>query len=67
MSGFAAYVKKVAARDYDKAESERCRVVRFDGVVLGGSRSREVAERLARVIGADQVDGYVRVVARGES
>ena len=66
MSGFAKYLNKTKApRDYDKATSERFRVVRFDGVVLGGSTSLAVAERLARVIRAGQRADYAVVMVRG--
>lgn len=53
------------ARDYDRATSERFRVVRFDGVTLGGSTSRAVAERLANVIRQGQRADYAVVMVRG--
>ena len=54
-------------RDYDKATSERFRVVRFDGVTLGGSTSRAVAERLRNVLCQGQRRDFATVVKRGES
>ena len=52
MSGFATHLKKKQAhvQHHDRAVSERFRVVRFDGVTLGGSTSRAVAERLRNVM-----------------
>jgi hypothetical protein len=68
MSGFAKFLNKTKApRDYDKATSERFRVVRFDGVVLGGSPARHVAERQCRVICTGQRADYAVVMVRGGS
>lgn len=68
MTGFATHlVAPRPPRDYDKATSERFRVVRFDGVTLGGSTSRAVAERLCGVIKQGQRADYAFVMARGEA
>ena len=68
MTGFAKFLerrRRVTARDYDKATSERFRVVRFDGVTLGGSTSRFVAERLRNTLCQGQRADFAVVMVRG--
>lgn len=68
MTGFATHlVRPPKARDYTAAASERWRVIRHDGVVLGGATSREVAERLRNVLCQGQRHDFAFVVKRGES
>ncbi len=66
MSGFATHLKKQAhVQHHDRAVSERFRVVRFDGVTLGGSTSRAVAERLRNVLCQGQRADFAVVMVRG--
>ena len=65
MSGFATYTKKRKAHvgPYEQAaRRQHFHVVRMDGVLLGGSPDKAVAERLARVINHGQAAGYAVVV-----
>jgi hypothetical protein len=65
VSGFAGFLNKKHAPRDERAAVVRYRVVRFDGVTLGGSSSLAVAERLARVIRAGQRADYVVMMVRG--
>lgn len=68
MSGFATHLarrRKHRAPGTDKAESERFRVVRLDGVTLAGTPDKAVAERIRRVICTGQGADYAVVMGGG--
>lgn len=68
MSGFATYTKKRKAHvgPYEQAaRRQHFHVVRMDGVLLGGSPDKAVAERLARVIRTGQRADYAFVTGGG--
>jgi len=65
MSGFATHLDKPHTPRDERAAVVRYRVVRHDGVTLGGSSSLAVAERLAQVIRAGQRADYAVVMVRG--
>jgi xanthine/CO dehydrogenase XdhC/CoxF family maturation factor len=65
VSGFAGYLNKTHTPRDERAHVVRYRVVRFDGVVMGGSSSRAAAERMANVIRTGQRADYAVVMVRG--
>jgi len=67
MTGFATHLNKPYTPHDERTVAVRYRVVRFDGVTLGGSSSLAVAERLAQVIRAGQRADYAVVMVRGVS
>lgn len=63
MTGFASHLLKKAKHPIHEAVAtkQRWRVIRWDGAVLAGSASRDVAERVCRLISTGQRPGYALV------